>query len=147
VEKEIEPIEWNSHPVREERKKAVFSILFLLILWISVYISFGIFWFLLSILLIGGSLFPFFTVTRYRLDQEGVTVRKPFYTVKKGWRQFRSYYPERNGVLLSPFLKPSRLENFRGLFLLFPRQGMERERIIHIVGRWIPKEMGTEKES
>ena len=32
---------------------------------------------------------------------------------------FRSFYTDKNGVLLSPFIAPSRLENFRGLYITF----------------------------
>jgi hypothetical protein len=40
-------------------------------------------------------------------------------TLNKDWSQFRSCYPDKNGILLSPFAHPSRLENFRGLYLMF----------------------------
>ena len=37
----------------------------------------------------------------------------------KPWSDFRSFYADRNGVLLSPFARPSRLENFRGVYVRF----------------------------
>lgn len=32
---------------------------------------------------------------------------------------FRSFYPDKRGVLLSPFTRPSRLENFRGVYVRY----------------------------
>jgi hypothetical protein len=51
------------------------------------------------------------------------------------WDQFRSYYPDRNGVLLSPFVRPSRLENFRGFYLRFDGQS---EDVLRVVKERIP---------
>ncbi|MCJ7458582.1 MAG: hypothetical protein MUP17_06300, partial [candidate division Zixibacteria bacterium] len=42
-----------------------------------------------------------------------------FNTRKMEWGKYRSFYMDKNGVLLSPFEKPSRLENFRGIYLRF----------------------------
>ena len=40
-------------------------------------------------------------------------------TLHKDWKVYRSYYVDKNGVLLSPFTEPTRLENFRGLYIMF----------------------------
>jgi hypothetical protein len=50
---------------------------------------------------------------------EKVKVRYLFTTVQKDMSSFRSYFPDKNGVLLSPFVGPSRLENFRGIYLRY----------------------------
>ena len=112
-------LEWASHPAKESRRKTLFLVLFLLFVWTSIYFWAGGFWTFLALILLGGSVSPYFSLTRYRLDEKGVTVFKTFYRTEKRWSQFRSYYPDRSGVLLSPFSEPSRLENFRGLYLRF----------------------------
>ncbi len=112
-------LEWASQPARESTRKTLLLIGFLLFVWIYVYFWAGGFWTLLAVVLLGGSVLPYFALTKYKLDPEGVTVFKTFYKVQKRWSQFRSYYPDKSGVLLSPFSQPSRLENFRGLYLRF----------------------------
>lgn len=112
-------LEWVSHPARESGRKTLLLVVFLLLVWISVYFWAGGFWTFVAIILLAGSVSPYFAVTRYKFDANGVTVYKTFYKVQKRWSQFRSYYPDRNGVLLSPFREPSRLENFRGLYVRF----------------------------
>ena len=66
-----------------------------------------------------GSMSPFFFPTQYELTQDRVKVN--FLAVKKNkaWSEFRSYYPDRSGVFISPFAKPSRIENYRGLYLRY----------------------------
>lgn len=65
------------------------------------------------------SLAKFYFPTHYRLSENGVTVRTTTQTLTKNWSAYRSFYPDKNGILLSPFAEPSRLENFRGLFIMF----------------------------
>ncbi len=137
MEKDVEGVEWHSYPVRENRKKALLAVFFLLFFWSSIYFTLGLFWLLISLLLLGGSVLPFFTVTRYKLDGEGVTVKKPFYTIRRGWGHFRSYYPDGNGILLSPFSEPSRLENFRGLYIRYPIQEDQKEKILKFLMKMV----------
>ncbi len=118
-------MEWESFPAREEPKKAVGVGLFILIFSIFLSIIWGTVFGILSIILLGLSLFPYFTITHYILSDEGIVVKKTFYTIKKKWADVRSFYPDKNGVLLSPFLTTTRLENYRGLYLRFNKNREE----------------------
>lgn len=118
-------MEWISFPAKEEPKKAIVVGLFLVVFSFFVGIIWGGIFGILSIILLLLSLFPYFTPTRYRLDDDGIVVKKAFYTIKKEWKDIRSYYPDKNGVLLSPFSRETRLENYRGLYLRFNRNKEE----------------------
>ena len=61
----------------------------------------------------------FFLPTDFILTDAVVERRYLGINQKRKWSEFRSFYPDKNGVLLSPFVRPSRLENFRGLYLRF----------------------------
>lgn len=65
------------------------------------------------------SLAKFYFPTHYRLSSEGVFIKTTTQKIHKPWSQFRSSYADKNGILLSPFPEPSRMENFRGLFVMF----------------------------
>lgn len=67
------------------------------------------------------SLSPFFFPTRYELSEDKVKVYFLAVKKEKTWSEFRSYYPEKNGVFISPFAKPSRLENYRGIYLRYDK--------------------------
>ncbi len=73
----------------------------------------------IAVLLVWGQVAGFFLPTWYRLTDGGVAVRGLVTRKDKPWGEFRSYSVDGNGVLLSPFLGPSRLAKFRGLSLQF----------------------------
>jgi hypothetical protein len=79
----------------------------------------SLWWGILGFLLLLVSLWSYFLPCRYVMDDWGVRKRSPFGEEKRSWDQVRSMVPDRNGVLLSPFPKPSRLAKFRGLSVQF----------------------------
>lgn len=119
-ESDGETLEWVCHPVRRRPLVSVAVTVFVLSCCFVTYVSTDSTWFAgLALAVLIGSLAKFYFPTRYRLTPRGVTVKTTTQTLTKEWSIYRSYYPDRNGVLLSPFVEPSRLENFRGLYLIF----------------------------
>ena len=116
-------IEWISFPAVENLKKTTIATIFIIGLSTILYFLYGPIYGFLSILFLGFSLLPYYTPTTYRLNEDGIEVKKVFYTIKKSWSNFRSFYPDKNGVLLSPFPIPTRLENFRGIYIRFRGNG------------------------
>jgi hypothetical protein len=116
-------IEWVSFPAVENLKKTTIATIFIIGLSTLLYFLYGPIYGFLSILFLGFSLLPYYTPTTYRLNENGIEVKKVFYTIKKSWSNFRSFYPDKNGVLLSPFPIPTRLENFRGIYIRFRGNG------------------------
>jgi len=113
-------LEWASHPARERPRRAMVAVTAVILAGVFAGYAmdsagFG----LLATVIMFLSLAKFFFRTRYKLDDTGVTVKTTTLSFTRPWSQFRSYYIDRNGVLLSPFGRPSRLENFRGLYLNF----------------------------
>lgn len=83
----------------------------------------------LALLLLSGSLWPFFMPTTYRFTTWGVE-QKRWPTLRRvPWAAFRRYQVDRRGVFLSPFPHPSRLDAFRGLYLMTP-PGLELESLL-----------------
>jgi hypothetical protein len=117
---EGEVLEWTTHPMKRKPVITVLVSLFIMVVTIGVYYWTESNWlavFALVVLL--ASLARFFFPTSYRLSDRRITVKTLTQTLHKDWSVYRSCYPDRNGILLSPFLVPSRLENFRGLYLIF----------------------------
>lgn len=115
-------LSWSSHPVKRSTKISFLVILLLFVIWLLVYLTtFSFLLTILSVVIMLGSLSSFFLPTYYELDSKRVKVKFFFTAKEKEWGVFRSYYVDKNGVLLSPFEKPSRLENFRGLYVRFNR--------------------------
>lgn len=113
-------LEWVCHPAKRNRTVTVLVSVFIILLVVTVYyITYSIWFGILGFLILFGSLASFFFPTRYRLTEKEIIVKTTTQTLHKKWSQYRTYYPDKNGILLSPFARPSRLENFRGIYLKF----------------------------
>jgi hypothetical protein len=65
------------------------------------------------------SLSSFFFPTTFTVDEKKVMIKYVFSAKERNLSAFRKCYPDRNGILLSPYLSPTRLENFRGFYLRY----------------------------
>lgn len=111
---------WVVHPLRDNWKRSVILSLFLTLFFSGVYWGFhSASITLLSTVFLIGSLYRYFIPFRYEFYDDRLVVTALFSRLTKPWSVFRSFYIDRNGVLLSPFAKPSRLENFRGVYVRF----------------------------
>lgn len=126
---------WRSHPARRHPGRAAAVVVFHLVLCglLAQYTqSLGFAVVLTLVLFI--SLSAFFFPTRYHLSEQGIRVKTLITTFERPWSTYRSHWPDKNGVLLSPFPGRSRLENFRGLFVRFEGN---REEVLAFVKRFV----------
>jgi len=113
-------IKWKIHPLKANWKVSIILIAFLIALCIAIYLSFDSFTFLfLSAIFLFVSLSSFFLPTTYILQDDIIIIKSLFSKQSKRWDSFKKYYPDKNGVFLSPFIHQTRLENFRGLYIRF----------------------------
>lgn len=113
-------LEWVCHPAKRNMKITIGVTLFLMVLLLLVWFWTYEIWFVaLGALILFISLASFYFPTKYILSKESVVIQSKANRQVKSWKQYRTYYPDKNGVLLSPFTRPSRLENFRGVYIRF----------------------------
>ena len=127
---ERELLRWRSIPAKRAIRTTVLVTIVVVGVPVLLAVWYGPFFGLLGILILGGSLLSFFLPTDYVLTDLAVARRYLGIDQKRKWSEFRSYYPDKNGVLLSPFPGPSRLENFRGMYLRFEGN---REAVLAVV--------------
>jgi hypothetical protein len=126
-----EVLKWIDHPLKKSGKNLLIVVLFLMVAPTVVFFSTKSLLFLfLSIIFLLGSLSTFFLPTSYELSENCIKVKFFYNTRKMEWGKYRSFYVDKNGVLLSPFEKPSRLENFRGLYIRF---NQNKEEVINFI--------------
>ena len=126
------PLCWEVHPLRQEKASKSLSLIVIVatVSWSTAY-SFGHFGYgLLSLCFLVSSLAHYFFPSRYRLDEAGVSRDLLGRQTRRAWTDFRRVDARSNGLFLSPFARPSRLDAFRGLFLPFHAEG---DRIIYYV--------------
>lgn len=122
----MESLNWVAHPAAVRRKAAILTLLlFWIILLVVYYLSHSVLMVLVAVLIFSGALSTFFFPTRYEINKEKVRIKYLVNSVEKELSMFRSFYPDKNGVLLSPFTRPSRLENFRGIYLRYHQNKTE----------------------
>lgn len=130
--------EWMVHSLTENWKKSACLILFLFVIWVLIYLFFqSFFYVILSVVVLLCSLSSFFLPVRYAFYSDRVTIHFFLGKRSKPWSVFKHYYVDKNGVLLSPFPKPSRLDTFRGMYIRF---GGNRAEIIDYIDRKFQKE-------
>ncbi len=132
-------ITWTSLPFRIGGKKNIIAIAVPVAVWVIVLVFWGLWWFVISLILVGGSILPYFLPTKYMLSEKGISVRSFFTRQNKKWGDYKSFSIDTHGVFLSPFNKPSRLENFRGIYLRFHKN---RDEVVAFVKRMIAGEDG-----
>ncbi len=116
-----EPVlQWRCHPALKRPWITLSVTLFLLLVSLVVfYLTDSKTFTTLALVIMFASLAKFYFPTSYKLDNKRVTIKTSTQTLHKEWSLFRSFYPDKNGILLSPFTSPTRLENFRGLYIMF----------------------------
>lgn len=119
-------IAWSVHPVRRKPWVSVLVTVFIAAVGASVQsLMDSEFFTILALLIMLASLAKFYFPTNYKMSDRGVTVKTTTQTLFKEWKIYRSCYPDKKGLLLSPFVQPTRLENFRGLYVMFEGNGDE----------------------
>ena len=130
-----ESLEWSVFPFLENLRRSIIVVAIIVAVAVLVYLVFGdVFLVILSVAILFASLHAYFTRTRYRLDDSGVAVRTLSVKTAKPWSHFKRYYPDDRGITLSPFAKPSRLEPFRSVRLLY---GSNKDEVVAFVSKRI----------
>lgn len=106
----------------------------LFLVWGIVYLATGSLLFLaIAVVMLLGSLSGFFLPTEYEFYADKIKVKCFLASLEKEWKNYRSFYIDKNGVLLSPFKEPSRLENFRGIYLRLDRNSEIKDKVIDFI--------------
>lgn len=128
-------LSWRCHPARRRPARAVVVALVHVVLCglIAQYTRSVPFAVVLTLVLFL-SLSAFYFPAWYTVSEQGIRVKTLINTFERPWSMYRSHWPDKNGVLLSPFPRRSRLENFRGLFV---RYDGNRDQVLAFVKRFV----------
>jgi hypothetical protein len=142
-ESDKDSLEWICHPAKRNLKITTLVTVFLIILVVLVYWMTASAWFtILAILILFGSLASFYFPTRYKFTPDEIIIKTSTQKLTKNWSQYRTFYPDKNGVLLSPFARKTRMENFRGIYIKF--EGNKDEVVDYVQKHINPTNADTE---
>ena len=120
-------LRWTSHPLKEEPLcKSALLLAFILALAVGVGLSFGgLIYALLTFGLLAGFMSRYFAPTRYECSPLGLRVSHLGSRRLRPWARFHRIVPFPEGIFLSPFSRPSRLDRFQGTFIRYSGNGDE----------------------
>lgn len=138
-------LQWRCHPVRRRPRVSVAVSVFIVLVGIMVYYAtdHSQIFTTLALVVMFASLIKFYFPTSYKLTDKKVIIKTTTQTITKDWSIYRSFYPDKNGVLLSPFTRHTRLENFRGLYIMFSGN---RDEVVEFVKDRIGSKVQDRKE-
>ncbi len=141
TERAVDAVEWTISPWRENGARAALALASALLLWIAAAWLLAGTWLVSTLLGLAvlGALAPGMAPMDCRVDARGVARRVLFAWDTRAWAQIRRARLVGDGLFVSPFARPSRLDRFRGLYLPLPRRLPERsgllERLRREIGR------------
>ena len=117
---------WISHPAKERPLATTLVSAFIVLVLALVYaLMKSMLMIVVAIVVLTVALSSFFLPTTYLVDEDRVVIKHVLGVKQRRLSAFRSFYADRRGILLSPFLSPSRLENFRGFYLRYSRDNKD----------------------
>ncbi len=123
---------WRVHLAKEQPARAVIAAgISLLVVVMVGLLTLNLFWPLFSLAFLVGSLHDFFFPMTYAMTERGVSARGFASHRVLEWDRARRYFVLPDGVKVSPLNGPSRLEDYRGVFLRC--SGETRDRVVAIV--------------
>ena len=131
-------LEWESFPMRENPKKTLLLIAILLVvfgaLWyITIILWETPFFYVLGVLFMLFDLLPYFIPTHYYFYEEKIVIDYHLTKIERRYSDFRSYYVDPKGIMLSTFVRPRWLDRFRGQSIRFSKSQTEKDDLIQLI--------------
>jgi hypothetical protein len=131
-------LSWTSHPLRDYPRNSIILFVFIIILAVSLWRIAVIDWemplfYYLGLLIFFFSLSPFFIPTRYEFWNDKIVIFYWMIRIEKKYSDYKSFYLDKKGVMLSTFKMHRRLDAFRGLNIRFSKTGQEKEELLSIL--------------
>jgi len=86
------------------------------------------------------SLAPYYFPTHIRLDGAGIQLTTPLGAKRREWDSFQSYAADARGITVSPYRRPSLLEAYRGVRLLYGPAADRQAVLSRVASRLQPME-------
>ncbi len=127
-----EPIlTWKVHLLREQPRKLLLVIPVAAMSLVASHVFFHTFTFgLIAMFLIMASLAEYLFPIRFEIDSQGASARTLTARTRIEWSRVKKYYLDDRGIKLSPLSRQTRLEAYRGVYLMF---GDRRDEVIEAV--------------
>ena len=131
-------LSWTSHPFVDFPRNSFFLVIFLAgfayVLWRITVVSWEMpLYYYIGIVFLLGSMTTYFIPTRYEFYEFKFLIFYAGIKVEKRYSDFKCYYTDKKGVMLGTFMRPRRLDSFRGQSLRFSKTQNEKEPLLNLL--------------
>ncbi|MBC8313094.1 MAG: hypothetical protein H8E33_02460 [Candidatus Cloacimonetes bacterium] len=127
-------ISWTSFPLIENPLQSFLLLAFFILVVLFVFeITKNIFWIFISLFFLISSLFSYFIPTTYKFYDKFLQIQYLFFSRDRKHSEFKCFYADKKGVMLSTFSRPRKLDRFRGQSIRFSKKQEEREKVLQFL--------------
>ena len=112
-------LQWSVHPLVEEApfKSASLCLALVAFPWLAALSFDGVLYGVISMIALVAAMSRYLFPTRYHLDESGLETEHLWWKKRRTWSDFERARIRPDGLFLSPFERPHRLDSFRGEFI------------------------------
>lgn len=124
-------ITWRSFPFIEFPLQSLMVVAIFALVAVFIYtVTSSMFWVILALIFLFIYLSPYFSPSYYSLYDDYLVAQVFIYKRKRQYSEFKCFYADKRGVMLSTFSRPRGLDRFRGQSLRFSKTQEEREQVL-----------------
>ena len=135
-------LSWTSHPFIDFPLTSIFLVIILIILAIILWKIAVVIWDMPLFYYLGFAIFVFsmityFIPTRYEFFETKIVIYYAIIKVERHYSDFKCFYSDKKGIMLGTFMKPRKLDSFRGQSIRFSKHQTEKENLIQLLEKKI----------
>ena len=135
-------LSWTSHPFVDFPLTSIFLVIILIILAIILWKIAVVIWDMPLFYYLGFAIFVFsmityFIPTRYEFFETKIVIYYAIIKVERHYSDFKCFYSDKKGIMLGTFMKPRKLDSFRGQSIRFSKLQTEKEDLIKLLEKKI----------
>ena len=135
-------LSWTSHPFIDFPLTSIFLVIFLIVLAVILWKVAVVIWDMPLFYYLGFAIFVFsmityFIPTRYDFYEMKIVIYYAMIKIERNYSDFKCFYSDKKGIMLGTFMKPRKLDSFRGQSIRFSKHQTEKENLIQLLEKKI----------
>ncbi|NQV17193.1 MAG: hypothetical protein HQ534_01425 [Armatimonadetes bacterium] len=131
-------LSWTSHPFIDFPVTSIFLVIFLIVLAVILWQVAVVIWDMPLFYYLGFAIFVFsmityFIPTRYEFYEMKIIIYYAMIKIERNYSDFKCFYSDKKGIMLGTFMKPRKLDSFRGQSIRFSKLQTEKEDLIKLL--------------
>lgn len=131
-------LSWTSHPFIDFPITSIFLVIFLIVLAVILWHVAIVIWDMPLFYYLGFAIFVFsmityFIPTRYEFYEMKIVIHYSMIKIERNYSDFKCFYSDKKGIMLGTFMKPRKLDGFRGQSIRFSKHQTEKEDLIKLL--------------